>query len=319
MKKNLMLISLLLLFVSTFMFGEFVIGVASQHLGNDWNRGVVKGIKDEMEALNLEYIHTNARGDTNQQVNDVENFLLRGVDAVIIAGGEGPAFAPVMKKLNDAGIPVVTIDIASEYALTNITSDNFNAGEKLSLYTVNKLRASGQIVVFDTPGWQSLLIRGRMLDAVLVDYPNVEVVARFECSVIDSVNNSYQQMKSYLLSNPNVGAVYCTWGLPAIGASKAIKELGMEDEIFVVCVDADQAILQEMMSENSPLTGVIGQYPELLGKLSVDMSKLALEGKADQIPVEVYAPIICIEQTDPDAWFAGTENKTPGDAWETLY
>ncbi|PNQ04085.1 hypothetical protein KU43_06575 [Mesotoga sp. SC_NapDC2] len=319
MKKTISLLIAVMLAASIFLASGPIIGAASQHLNNDWNRGVVKGLKDAFEAYGYEFIHTNARGDTGQQVADVENFLARKVDAVIIAGGEGPAFEPVMKKLQEAGIPVITIDIPSQYTLCNVTSDNFNAGEKLALYTVNKLGKKGNIVVFDTPGWYSLLVRSRMLDTVAMDYPDIKIVARFECSVIDSVNSSYEQMRSYLLSNPNVNSVYCTWGLPALGASKAIKELGLEDKIFVTCVDADQAVVHEMMLPNSPLTGVVGQYPEKLGQIAVQMADLAIKGEADKLPVEAYAPIILIEKDAPEIWFAGLERMLPAQAWEALY
>lgn len=61
------------------------------------------------------------------------------VDAVIIGGGEGPAFAPVMQKMAELGIPCITVDITSEYSTCNLTSDNFNGGEQLALYVTNKL------------------------------------------------------------------------------------------------------------------------------------------------------------------------------------
>jgi len=294
-----------------------IIGVASQHVTNDWNKGVVKGITTALEKLGYQMNHTNAQGNTNQQVADVENFITRKVSGVIIAGGEGPAFGPALKKLKAAKIPVVTVDIPSSDTLCNITSDNFNGGEKLSLYLVNKLGGKGKIVVFDTPGWASLAIRYRMLEAVLKDYPEIKIASRFEAGVTDAVNSTYQQMKSFLLSNPDVNAVYCTWGLPAIGASKAIKELKLQDKIFVTCVDADQVVLQEMNSSGSPLTGVIGQYPELLGSMSVDMLKVAMQGKAT--PLEAYAPIILIEKNNPTMWFSGTKILTPSAAWKALY
>ncbi len=318
--RKVALILVVIMVLSTLFIGQgLVIGAASQHLGNDWNRGVVAGLRAEMERLGHTLIHTNARGDTGQQVADVENFLERRVDAVIIAGGEGPAFEPVMRRLQQAGIPVITIDIPSQYTLCNVTSDNFNAGEKLALYTVNKMESSGNIVVLDTPGWHSLLIRGRMLEAVAMDYPDVKIAARFEVSVVDSVNYSYNLIRSYLLANPDTHAIYCTWGLPAIGASRAIRELGLQDEIFVVCVDADQAVLQEMLQPDSPLTAVVGQYPERLGALSVQMAELAAKGQTDIIPVEAYAPIILIEKTAPEIWFSSLEIMLPEEAWEALY
>jgi len=294
-----------------------VIGVSSQHLGNDFNRGVTAGIADQAKKLGFQAIMTNAKGDTNQQVADIENFLSRKVDAVIIAGGEGPAFGPVMKKLRDAKIPVITVDIPSEYTLCNVTSDNFNGGEQLGLYVANKLKGKGNIIILDTPGWHSLDIRIRMLKSVIMDYPGIQIVQTIEASVNDAVNSYYQQVKSFLLANKNVQAVYCSWGLAAVGASNAIRELGLQKDIFVVCTDADQVVLNEMIKPDSPLTAVVGQYPNKLGQMSVDMAAAALAGMP--IPVEAYAPIILTEKDNPGAWFSSPSIMKPADVWKTLF
>jgi len=74
-----------------------------------------------------------------------------------------------------------------------------------------------------------------------------------------------------------------------------------------------------MMLPNSPLTGVVGQYPEKLGQIAVQMADLAIKGQIDLIPVEAYAPIILIEKEAPNIWFAGLERMLPSEAWEALY
>lgn len=69
------------------------IGLSQQHLTNDFNRGLLAGATAMAEELGAELITANAQGDSNKQVSDMENFLTMGVDAVIIGGGEAPAFA----------------------------------------------------------------------------------------------------------------------------------------------------------------------------------------------------------------------------------
>jgi ribose transport system substrate-binding protein len=294
-----------------------VIGVSSQHLTNDFNRGVTAGIAAQAKTLGYQVIMTNAKGDTNQQVADIENFLSRKVSAVIIAGGEGPAFGPVMKKLKEAKIPVVTVDIPSEYSVCNVTSDNFNGGEQLGLYVANRLRGKGNVLVLDTPGWHSLDIRIRMLKSVIMDYAGIKIVQTIETGVNDAVNSYYQQVKAYLLANQDVQAVYCSWGLAAVGASNAIRELGRQKEIFVVCTDADQVVLQEMLRADSPLTAVVGQYPDRLGSISLNMAVAAINGKT--VPVEAYAPIILTEKDNPEAWFSSPAVMKPADVWKALF
>jgi ribose transport system substrate-binding protein len=294
-----------------------VVGVSSQHLSNDFNRGLVTGIRARGEELGVELIMANAQGDSNKQVSDVENFLARKVSAVILAGGEGPAFGPVMRQLAQAGIPCITIDVTSEYSTCNVTSDNFNGGEQLALYVKNKLSGKGNILALDTPGWQSLIIRLRMLDTVIVDYPNLNVVQLISIPTQDAVNNYYQQVRSYLQANRNIQAIYCSWGLAAVGAARAVRELGRTNDIFVVCTDADQVVIQEMLQPDSPLTAVVGQYPVKLGSTSVEMAILAARGET--VPQEAYAPIILVEKYNSAAWFSAPAIMSPEETWKELY
>ena len=131
------------------------------------------------------------------------------------------------------------------------------------------------------------------------------------------VNNYYKEVKSYLQGNSDVDCIYCSWGLEAVGASQAVRELGLQDQIFVVCTDADQVVLEEMRQADSPLTAVVGQYPDRLGSGAVEMAVSAAQG--NQVPGEAYAPIILIEKTDPNAWFSAPAIMTVEDAWTTLY
>ena len=293
------------------------IALSSQHLTNDFNRGVLAGVQAKCAELGAELVTANAQGDSNQQVSDIENFLTMGVDAVIIGGGEGPAFAPVMKKMADAGIPCITVDITSEYSTCNLTSDNFNGGEQLGHYVVNKLGGKGNILLLDTPGWQSLIIRIRMLEAVIMDYPNIKIAQTISIGTQDAVNNYYKEVKAYLLGNGDINAIYCSWGLAAVGAAQAVRELGLQDKIFIVCTDADQVVLEEMRQKDSPLTAVVGQYPDKLGSGAAQMAISAVQG--NKVPGEAYAPIILIEKTDSNAWFSAPSIMSVDEAWKALY
>jgi ABC-type sugar transport system substrate-binding protein len=150
-----------------------------------------------------------------------------------------------------------------------------------------------------------------------MDYPGIKIVQTIETGVNDAVNSYYQQVKAYLLANKDVQAVYCSWGLAAVGASNAIRELGMQKDIFVVCTDADQVVLQEMLKPDSPLTAVVGQYPDRLGSISLKMASAAIEGKA--VPGETYAPIILTEKDNPGAWFSSPAIMKSTDVWKALF
>lgn len=294
------------------------IGLSQQHLTNDFNRGILAGATAMAKELGAELITANAQGDSNKQVSDMENFLTMGVDAVIIGGGEAPAFTEVIKKMNDANIPIITIDMSrSDTTDCNLTSDNFNAGEQLALYVANKLGGVGNILLLDTPGWHSIEIRVRMLEEVTSDYPDLNIVQTISIGTQDAVNNYAKEVKAYLQGNPDIQCIYADWGLAAVGASQALREMGLTDKIFVVTIDADQVVMDEMMKDDSPLTAVIGQYPAKMGSGAVENAIKAAQGQ--EIPGEIYIPIILIEKSDPYAWFSSPEIMLPQEAWDALY
>lgn len=298
-------------------FSNMTIALSSQHLGNQFNQGILAGVTAQAEKYGFKLVTANAQSDTAQQVADLENFVQMDVDAIIIGGGEGAAFENVMKDMDAKGIPCITIDMASALADSNITSDNFNGGEQMCLAVKNMLGGKGNILICDTPGWTSLEIRCKMLESIVQFSPELKIVDSIVLSTEDAVNNYQREVKAYLQGNPDIQWIFCDWGLAAVGASQAVRELGMQDDIIISCVDADQVVLEEMMLDDSPLKVVVGQYPDKLGSGAVDLCATALTGGA--LPTEAYAPIILMTKENPQNWFSAPSIMTTAEAWDILY
>ena len=72
-------------------YSDKTIALSSQHLGNQFNQGILAGVTAQAEKYGFKLVTANAQSDTAQQVADLENFVQMGVDAIIIGGGEGAA------------------------------------------------------------------------------------------------------------------------------------------------------------------------------------------------------------------------------------
>lgn len=296
-----------------------VVGIASLHQNNDWNVQIAEAAKKVLEEKGYEVIHTNAQGNTAQQVAAVENFLARKVDGVIIPGGEAPAFFPVIAKLKKAGIPVVGVEIPSSDVVTNITSDNYNGAELLALFALNKLGGkAGEVVFMSVPGWHSVDIRDNVAKLIFEMEPGLKFITKFDNGQQDPVNRGMTQVQSLLLSHPNLKVVYSSWGLGALGAVRAIRAAGLQKKIFVVATDADRAVLTEMASPDSPIAAVIAQVPLKEGELAAKYMIQAIEGDVETIPPTSYAPIYFVTK---EPWFAppSADTVTPQEAWKIVY
>lgn len=298
---------------------SYTIGLASFQQGNDWNLQVAQGAKERIEELGWKVIHTDANADTNAQLAALEGFLTQKVDGVIVPGGTGPALKPAIDNLVAAGIPVVTIDLTIENALTNIYPDSYNATEVLCVYAMNKLNgAIGKYAHLGIPdsGWKAVDIRSEMADWIF-EFEGWEYTGMIESGLADAVTQSMTGVRSALLAHPDIDMIYSSWGFPAIGAARAIREVGMTDKVFVVNTDADRAVLVEMAEEDSPISAVIGQMPLLMGKMSVDALQKKFAGET-AIPKISYAPFVFITK-NPELVPPGVQTLGPKEAWDLLY
>lgn len=296
-----------------------VIGVSSFQQGNDWNIQVAEGAKARIEELGWEVVHTNAEGDTDAMITALEGFLSQGVDGVVIGGGSAPALEPMIKELSEAGIPVVTIDITSQHAVTNIYPDNYMTTELLAVFAVNKMSGlPGTYAHLTIPdfGWKTVDIRDKVADLVF-EIEGWEMTGVLDSGLADAVNQSKTAVRSALLANEDLDLVYSSWGMPAVGAAAAIREAEKTDEVFVVNTDADRIVLAEMAEEDSPIAACIGQRPTEMGMMAVDYLQKSFDGSED-IATITFAPFYFVTY-EKELVPPGVEVLTPEEAWEAIY
>lgn len=296
-----------------------IIGLASFQQGNDWNLQVAQGAKEKIAELGWEVVHSDANADSNAQIAALEGFLTQKVDGVIVPGGMGGALEPIIKELIEAGIPTVTIDLTIPDALTNIYPDSYAATELLCVFSLNKLNGQeGTYVHLGIPnsGWKAVDIRTELADFIF-EFEGWKLTNMVDTGITDAVSQSMTGVRSALLANPDIDLVYASWGFPAIGAARAIREAGKTNEIFVVNTDADRVVLAEMAEDDSPIAAVVGQQPLYMGAMAVETLQKAFAGET-AIPKITYAPFVIVTK-EPHLLPPGVIHYDPVKAWEVLY
>jgi len=243
-----------------------VVGVSNLWLGNDWNARCNQTIIDFLEKKDCKVISTNAGGNTSQQKADVENFVSMKVDGIVIKGGEGDAFLDVSKKAWEANIPVVTVIMFLPYAVHNSVEDSWQGSTNLAVWLVNQMHGSGKYIGMDAAGWHTLEVRKRAFNEVLRWFPEIKLIGEYhEVNPADPINNAYNITKATLRAHPDLKGVATTWGLPAVGAIKAIKEMNKEKQVSIISIDQEAALLAQMHDPGCPATAVVGIEPVVQG------------------------------------------------------
>jgi ribose transport system substrate-binding protein len=287
--KKLLFLVIGLLLIWTFAYipqasaEQKVIGVSNLWLGNDWNARANQTIIDYFQKKGYKVVSTNAQGKTSQQKADVENFITMKVNGIIIKGGEGGAFMDVAKKAWDANIPVVTVIMFLPYAVHNSTEDSWGGSTDLAVWMVNRMHGAGKYIGLDAAGWHTLEVRKRSFEEVFRWFPDIKRIGEYhEVDPADPVNRAYAITKATLRANPDLKGVATTWGLPAVGAIKAIKEMKKEKQVCVISIDQEQALLAEMAKPDCPPVAVLGIEPLVQGKAAAEALESAMKFKTVQ-------------------------------------
>ena len=160
---------------------RYVIGV-SQCSDDEWRTQMNKEMRREALFYPDVQVEIRSAGDNNQrQIADIEYFINKKVDLIIVAPNEAEAITPIVEKAYDKGIPIVLVDrkINSERYTSYIGADNYEMGRQIGTYINSRLCGKGNVV--ELTGLQgSTPARDRhqgLMDA-LADIPGIQIVAK---------------------------------------------------------------------------------------------------------------------------------------------
>jgi ribose transport system substrate-binding protein len=275
------------------------VGIAAKDIVHDFSRVVYDTVQARVEELGGEVIATQAEAKENKHVSDVENLIAQEPDAIIVILGDATTLDPALEKVDEAGIPLFTIDFQSEFSTNNVTSDNWAIGSTVARTIAEDIGGEGRILVFNGfPGVAPCRIRHTELEVVLEDYPKIELIEpELQDKYEGTVEDAKQQINDALRRLPagEIDAVWSCWDIPQIGAAQAIDAAG-RDEIKVYGVDAEPGALDMIADPESSFTATVAQQTEVMGTRSADNVALFLSGAEDEVPTTSYLEPVFIDK-----------------------
>ena len=180
-----------------------------------------------------------ADDDNARQISDIEYFMSKGADVLVIAPNEAEAIAPAVEKVYDSGIPVILVDrkINSEKYTAYVGADNREIGKEIGKYVTDRLGGRGRIVELrglagSTPAEE----RHNGLMESLSDEEGITVAVSADAGW--SYGSAKAVFDSILNVCPDIDMVIAHNDMMAAGAHDAAADRGREDEMLFVGVDA---------------------------------------------------------------------------------
>ena len=127
---------------------RYVIGM-SQCSDDSWRHKMNDEILREAmfyEGVSVEI--RSAHDDNRRQQEDIQYFIDKKVDLLIVTPNEAAPITPIVEEAFDKGIPVIVVDrkILSDKYTAFMGADNYEIGREVGKYLAAKLGGKGNIV-----------------------------------------------------------------------------------------------------------------------------------------------------------------------------
>lgn len=157
----------------------------SQCSGGTWRDKMNDEIRRELlfhPEIDVEF--TDAEDDIEKQKDDIQYFIDKHVDLLIVAPADSMSLTSVIAKAYDSGIPVIVADrrLAGDRYSAFVGGDNEAIGHEMAGYAIEKLgRHGGRIIeIMGKAGSTPVTLRHKGLVDGLKDQDNITIVASLD-------------------------------------------------------------------------------------------------------------------------------------------
>lgn len=218
---------------------KIVIGV-SQCSDDAWRDKMNMEILHEVALHNnLELILYTAQDSNDQQIDHIWKLIDQEVDLLIISPNEAAPLTPVVESAYDLGFPVLLVDrkILSDKYTAFIGADNYAIGQAVGNYVSSILERKGDVLeIKGLEGSTPAIDRHQGFHSAIGRYPAVKALESFDAEW--SEEESYEKTLAFLSTHKHVDLIFAHNDRMASGAYKAANDLGIQDSILFVGIDA---------------------------------------------------------------------------------
>jgi len=245
-----------------------VIGVTLLTRAHVFYKDLEDGLRRAADRYGYELIVTAGEFDLGKQSAQIEDFITRKVDAIVVAPVDSRGIGPAIRKANEAKIPVFTSDIASQEGevVCHIASDNVAGGRLAGEFLAKSLGGKGQVAVIGQPTVTSVLDRVQGFREALAKFPGMEIVTEVNGEGVR--DKAMQAASDVLQAHPGLAGIFGINDDSALGTLDAVKQFQRKN-IVIVGYDATPPAV-DAIKKGTALKADVVQYPDKIGENTVD-------------------------------------------------
>lgn len=278
------------------------IGVSLLTLDNPFFKVIGDNITSEGAKHGYDTIVVSADKDVAKQGNQVKDFIVKKVAAIVLSPCESKAIVPVIQEANKAGIPVFTVDIPCNEPgvkiATQIATDNFGGGKEAGQAMIEALgEAGGKVGILHFPQAESCILRVKGFKEVILAHNKggkgiIQIVSELESGGAKDVG--YKAAEDLIQAHPDLRGIFAINDPAALGARAALEKAKKADQVKIVGFDG-QPEGKQAIKDGKIYADPI-QFPDLMGIKMVEA--LISYSKGEELPAQTLISTKLYKQED---------------------
>ena len=227
--------------------------------------------------------------DIAGQIAIIEDYINKGIDAIVLAACDAQGLIPVLEKAQQKGIPVITIDsgVDSDIPFSFIATDNILAAEKAAQKLAELIGAKGEVACIPfVPGAATSNWREQGFVEEIKKYPDIELLPiRYSQS---EVAIGMAVTEDLLTGHPDLKGIFAANEAGTIGVIQALKTKNKIGQVNVVGFDAASNEVNALQA--GEIDALIVQDPFKMGYEGVKAAMMSIKGESvpNRIDTGVY-------------------------------
>lgn len=224
--------------------------------------------------------------DINEETRLIEDYVARGVDAIVITPESVDASVPALQAAAEAGVVIVCYNtcvnqeaqdaFVSAFYETDQASLGYQTGEYLAKWVADNGVSEVNIGIAQCDFVEACQRRGAGFRQALTDAGVAfNEVANQEGYLPDVAASVGETM---LQANPNINILWAENEGGTVGLTLAVESMGLAGDVHVFGTDISPQLANMLLSDDDILQAVTGQSPEEMGGNAIRAAIAAASG-----------------------------------------
>jgi ribose transport system substrate-binding protein len=249
----LVVLALSLILSASVCFAEDMFEIAVSFPGSVEFFSVQKqGMDKAAEEFGVKLIYGDAEWDAGKQLSQVENFVARGVDLLLLCAADNQALIPAVEICQEAGVPLITFtnvvgpnpDGQFEGVISYIGTNEVDLGRTLGKMAEQLLgdQDADIVLIEGTPGTPPQRMRTQGFKEVVESHSNWKIV--YSQAIPGwTKEGALAAMEAFLQTGQKVNLVATHWHAAATAAATALEEANYADEVAIIGLEFTKEVV----------------------------------------------------------------------------